>query len=434
MYTPGTIVAGKYRIERPLGEGGMGFVVAATHVGLGTQVALKLLREDMAKSQRVVERFLREAQASAQLRSEHVCRVTDVATLDNGVPFIVMELLYGRDLSSIIKQAGALPVALIADYILQACQGIAEAHALGIVHRDIKPANLFVTQRPDGRPLVKVLDFGIAKAPGTTRDFSLTQTASVMGSPGYMSPEQLKSSKEVDPRADLWSLGVVMYEMVSGKPPFTADSITELALKVTLDPAPPLPANVPRAFCDVIDRCLSKEPAERYRSIASLAAALAPFAPNGQETARNVLGVLRSRAPVLGEPSTSGVPTTLGSASGSIEALPRRRTRMIAGAIVGAVAGVAIVSIALIVRGGDEGTPPPAPVPAVVPRPEPRVEPLPDPVPPPMQPPVQVAPDPPAPAMEPAPPAPPAEPQKPPPKKKPPKKKPTLEDIGESRT
>ena len=433
MYAPGTIVAGKYRIERPLGEGGMGFVVAATHVGLGTQVALKLLREDMAKSQRVVERFLREAQASAQLRSEHVCRVTDVATLDNGVPFIVMELLYGRDLSSIIKQAGALPVALIAEYMLQACQGIAEAHALGIVHRDIKPANLFVTQRADGRPLVKVLDFGIAKAPGTTRDFSLTQTASVMGSPGYMSPEQLKSSKEVDPRADLWSLGVVMYEMVSGKPPFTADTITELALKVTLDPAPPLPASVPRAFCDVIDRCLSKEPGARYRNIASLAAALAPFTQHGQEGARGVAAVLRAHAPVLGDPSpTQGVPTTLQRASGSIEAMPRRRSFAVIGAIVGAVAGVVVVSAALLVRGGgddDKAVPPVVAPPAPPVRIEPRVEPLPDPPPPPPkqeaqpEPPPQVTPDPPQP------------PQKAPAKKPvPKKKKPSLEDIGESRT
>jgi eukaryotic-like serine/threonine-protein kinase len=443
MYAPGTIVAGKYRIESLLGEGGMGFVVAATHIQLGTQIALKLLREEMAKSQRVVERFLREAQASAQLRSEHVCRVMDVSTLDTGVPFIVMELLYGRDLATVIKQAAPLPVGAIADYILQACQGIAEAHSLGIVHRDLKPGNLFLTQRPDGRPLIKVLDFGIAKAPGASRDFSLTQTASVMGSPGYMSPEQLKSSKEVDARADLWSLGVVMYEMVTGRPPFTAESITELALRVTLDPTPPLPPTVPRGFVDVIDRCLAKDPKNRFRDIAALAAALAPFAAQGADAARAVGKVLRGTAPQLGDPSpTQTVPTTLSRASGSIEALPasRRRSMVIIGGLVGGVAGVAVVSLALFTGGGGDpvrapaATPAPAaapvaPAPPPEPLPEPKVEPPPPPAPP-SEP--TVAPEPPA--APPAEQAPPRAPAKPPAKKKPPKKKPTIEDIGESRT
>jgi len=439
MQPPGTIVAGKYRIDRPIGEGGMGYVLAATHLQLGTPVALKLLRGDAAANQNLVNRFLREAQASAGLRGEHVCRVIDVGTHE-GVPFIVMELLYGRDLASVIKQSAPVPVAQIADYILQACAGIAEAHALGIVHRDVKPGNLFLSQRPDGRPLIKVLDFGIAKAPGTQRDFSLTQTASVMGSPAYMSPEQLKSSKEVDPRADIWSLGVVMFELASGEPPFVAESITELALRVTLDPTPPLPASMPRAFGDVIDRCLAKDPKARYRDIATLAAALAPFVPNGQDMARGVAHVLGRRAPVLADgPSVESMPTTLRGASGSIDVVapPRRSIAVIGGAAAVVVAG-AIAGFALFGRGGKEV--PPAPVPAQVPATAPapvKEESLP-PAPPPPPPQVQVtpiAPEPPRPEItvppEPAKP----EPVKPAPKKKPPgKKKPTLEDIGESRT
>ena len=210
MFAAGELVAGKFQIDRVIGQGGMGFVVAATHVHLGQRVALKFLLPAMASDRAVVERFLREARSSAQLRGEHICRVSDVGVLDAGAPYFVMELLEGQDLASMLAARGPIPVPILADYILQACLGLAEAHAAGIVHRDLKPANLFLTLRPDGTPLIKIVDFGIAKDP-TSTSFHLTRTDAVMGSPGYMSPEQLRSTRVADARSDLWALGVILH-------------------------------------------------------------------------------------------------------------------------------------------------------------------------------------------------------------------------------
>ncbi len=356
VFGVGTILAGKYRIERLLGEGGMGMVVAATHLHLGTQVALKFLLAEMVGNQNMAERFMREARASALLKSEHVCRVSDVGMLDNGAPYIVMELLTGQDLAAILRTHGPLGIATAADYMLQACTAIAEAHGAGIVHRDLKPGNLFWTQKPDGSTLIKVLDFGIAKAPGSS-NFSMTQTSAVMGSPGYMSPEQLKSSKDVDARSDIWSLGCVLYELVTGRPPFHGESITELALRVVMDPTPQLPPAFPRPFEGVIARCLEKDPAKRYQNVAELAAGLAPFAgPRGAELASAVNRVLRggNTVPVT-EPMTRppiATPTTLGTATGMVTGgSPRKRGAMIAAfAGIGIVGG--IVAIALTMSGG----------------------------------------------------------------------------------
>src|ERR1044072_3385707 len=212
VYGPGSVVAGKYRIEHVLGQGGMGYVVAATHLDLGTPVALKFLHEHMLENRDVVDRFKREARASAQLRGENVCRVSDVGTAENGQPFIVMELLQGQDLNIVLKERGAVTTNVAAEIMLQTCLALAEAHMIGIVHRDVKPGNLMLTTRPDGTMCIKVLDFGVAKAPEDT-NFSLTQTSSVVGSPGYMSPEQLQSSKAAPVSSDIWWLGIVLYEL-----------------------------------------------------------------------------------------------------------------------------------------------------------------------------------------------------------------------------
>jgi len=270
---PGTILAGRYRAGRTLGAGGMGLIVEGTHIDLGTPVAIKVLHERLAKDPERVERFLREAKAAAQLRGEHVCRVHDCGTLPGGEPFMVMELLSGCDLSALVDQLGPLTPETVIMYARQACSGVAEAHAVGIVHRDLKPTNIFRTTRPDGAPLIKILDFGLAK-PMNGQDLSLTATSTVMGSPRYMSPEQLKSSKVTDPRSDIWALGVVMFELLSGKPPFDGETITELALNITNDPVPPLPETVPPRLANVVMKCLEKDAGKRYQSAAELAQAL----------------------------------------------------------------------------------------------------------------------------------------------------------------
>jgi eukaryotic-like serine/threonine-protein kinase len=276
MYEPGTVIAQKYWVERVLGEGGMGVVLAATHLQLGQRVALKFLRPAPSPDAGAVERFLREARAAVRLRSEHVCRVVDVGTVDAGTPYIVMEHLEGHDLASVLKKGGALPLAVAVDYVAQACLALAEAHVAGMVHRDLKPSNLFLTRRPEGTPLIKVMDFGIAKAHGRM-DARLTDSSAIMGSPAYMSPEQLRSAKDVDARADIWSLGVCLFELVTRARPFDADTLAEIAAKVTLDPPAPLPSTLPRAFSDIVMRCLSKRAERRFSDVGELARALAPF-------------------------------------------------------------------------------------------------------------------------------------------------------------
>jgi len=204
---PGDVLGGKFRIERVLGEGGMGIVCAATHLQLGQLVALKfMLPQAMAHAENIA-RFEREARNAVRLKSDHVAKVTDVGRLDDGAPYMVMEYLEGNDLDAVLAERGPLPIPVAVDFVLQACEAVAEAHSLGIVHRDLKPKNLFLATKHGGRSIVKVLDFGIAKQLGVTEDMSLTRTTQVIGSPNYMSPEQLRASKDVDHRTDIWALG-----------------------------------------------------------------------------------------------------------------------------------------------------------------------------------------------------------------------------------
>jgi serine/threonine-protein kinase len=189
----GDVLAGKYRVDHVLGVGGMGVVVSATHLQLDQRVALKFMLPVGLAHPALVERFAREARAAARLKSDHVARVLDVGTLDSGSPYMVMEYLEGSDLGSVVAERGPMPVHMAVDCVLQACDAVAEAHAIGIIHRDLKPRNLFLTGRNDGRALVKVLDFGISKHKTGASDLSLTRTTEIIGSPNYMSPEQLRS-------------------------------------------------------------------------------------------------------------------------------------------------------------------------------------------------------------------------------------------------
>ncbi len=281
----GDVLAGKYRVDRVLGVGGMGVVVAAHHLRLDEKVAIKFLKPQAVAVPEAVARFEREARAAVKIKSEHVARVTDVGVLDDGSPYMVMEYLDGLDLSTWLATHGRLPVDQTAEFVLQACEAIAEAHALGIVHRDLKPANLFCIRRPDGALSIKVLDFGISKltsmAPGGP-GMSMTRTQAVMGSPLYMSPEQLESSKGVDARADIWALGIILYELLSGEVPFSSEMITEVVIRIVGTPTPPVRArrpDVPPGLEAIIYRCLEKDRDQRFQSVADLARALVEFAP-----------------------------------------------------------------------------------------------------------------------------------------------------------
>jgi len=279
----GDVLAGKYRVERVLGTGGMGVVVAAHHIHLDEKVALKFLLPEALGDSEAVARFAREARNAVKIKSEHVARVFDVGTLETGAPYMVMEYLNGVDLAGWLRQRGPLAFEEAIDFVLQASEAIAEAHALGIVHRDLKPANLFCVRSADGRPTIKVLDFGISKMTGVSAassNMSLTKTAARMGSPFYMSPEQMEATRAVDARTDIWALGVILHELLTGKVPFDGETVTEVAVKVGTRAPPPLRDSRPDApdgLQAVILQCLEKDRHKRYPDVSELALALLPF-------------------------------------------------------------------------------------------------------------------------------------------------------------
>ncbi len=379
MLGAGTIIAGKYRLVRVLGRGGMGTVIEAQHVQLGTSVALKFVHRSIVDTASVTERFFREARATAALGSEHVCRVFDVGTYD-GAPYLVMELLEGIDLEKVLRREKRLSPPLACSYLIQACAGVAEAHAAQIVHRDLKPGNLFLVRRPDGTPLIKVLDFGIAKAPREA-ELGLTGTDAVLGSPAYMSLEQLRSSRLVDTRSDIWSLGVILYELVAGRRPFVGEGVADLALRIAMEPIPRLPDG-PAKLDAIIGRCLEREPAQRYQDVGELARALAPFAgeperrlaksigrtsrPSNQpiiffpakeaDRAAGASALLAPSAPTQATEITPPMATTMHTA-GVIErpgTVWRARSRIGVAVLAASLVGGISLAIAAT-RGGDEG-------------------------------------------------------------------------------
>jgi serine/threonine-protein kinase len=299
----GDIVAGKYRIEKVLGKGGMGVVVAAQHTTLRQKVAIKLLLPEATKQHAAAARFLREAQAAASIQSEHIARVMDMGTLDNGAPYMVMEFLTGNDLRALLAERRTIPVPEVVDYLLQACEAIAEAHSIGIIHRDLKPANLFLTHRADGSALVKVLDFGLSKV--TKADAgnpSLTAAGFVMGSPPYMSPEQIRSLKGLDARTDIWALGVILYQLLTGVRPFDSPSLVELFFAIGADAPKPMRQHrpdVPPELEAAVLKCLEKDPSRRHRSVSELAGAIAPFGNDESRiSVERIQRVLSDAAPI----------------------------------------------------------------------------------------------------------------------------------------
>jgi serine/threonine-protein kinase len=314
----GEILAGKYRVDSVLGYGGMGVVVEATHLELHETRAIKLMLPEALEEKEMVSRFKHEARAVVRLTSEHVARVHDVGTLESGLPYMVMEYLRGSDLRTIIKERGRIPAAEAVQYALQICEALAEAHALGIVHRDLKPANLFLITRVDGTPCIKVLDFGISKMLGSGDD-EMTKTQTVLGSPSYMSPEQMRSARTVDARTDIWSLGVILYRLVTGELPFRGDTITELVTKV-LQTAPRPPSTVapdiPPELDEVLLRCMERDLSRRYATMGELSAALLPFAPNDARPS------VERIARVLATASGSAFPAVYGKTLGNDSRAP----------------------------------------------------------------------------------------------------------------
>ena len=349
---PGAIFDGKYRIERVLGRGAMAVVFEATHLNLDDRVAIKLLLPELAANAELVERFMREGRAATRIRSEHVVRVFDVGIAD-AHPYLVMEYLDGSDLDQVLASDGPMPVALAADYLLQACEAIAEVHARGIVHRDLKPANLFLTRRLDGSPCVKVLDFGISKAaPGDVPDTRTTEPATVMGSPHYMSPEQMLSSTAVDARADVWALGAILHELLVGSPAFTGETIAALSASVLRDAPPSLTAlrpDVGPGVEAVVLRCLMKDPGRRYANVAELAFALADFGSASARAAAELIspvletGTGKLSMPSARPPDVKSIPSAAALLAGTTPPSrpPRPRGRVL-GYLMAAVAVVGI--------------------------------------------------------------------------------------------
>jgi len=297
----GQILASKYRVEKVLGIGGMGVVVAAQHVRLDEKVAIKFLLPGMLGNKEVVGRFAREARAAVKIKSEHVARVFDVGTLENGAPYMVMEFLEGDDLAAWLRQRGPLPIEQAVDFVLQACVGVASAHGIGIVHRDLKPANLFCLRGNDGQFIIKVLDFGISKLTdvgGSQEGMSATKTAAVMGSPLYMSPEQMQSAKDVDGQTDIWALGIVLYELLTGTRPFVGESFAEIAIKVATTSFAGVRTcrpDVPPELDAVILKCLQKDKKRRYTNVAELALALSDFgSKRARPSIERIVGIIQA--------------------------------------------------------------------------------------------------------------------------------------------
>jgi serine/threonine-protein kinase len=384
-----SVILGKYRVENTLGFGGMGIVLRAHNIQLDEPVAIKIPRDDVSLDGDAVERFLREAKAAVRLKSEHVAKIRDVGTLENGRPYMVMELLEGVDLGKLLVDVGQIESTHAVELLLQTCDAMAEAHANGIVHRDIKPTNLFLAKRRDGSDLLKVLDFGISKAQSGP-EMSLTQTSSMLGTPAYMSPEQMRSARTVDPRSDIWALGTVLYELVEGRPPFAAQNFAELCVMVSTEPHAPM--TLAPHLAAIIDRCLEKAVDRRYQNVAELASDLESFSEDPVQAHRlvkriaRVLGTpipsARDSTPIpMDRPGMPRLPTTpsvitsnaaAAPALSAVHAVPRRTSAVKTVLVLALLFGIGIAG-GLYVTQQDEpvaATTPPepaAPVPATAP-------------------------------------------------------------------
>lgn len=351
---PGETIAGKYEVVRLLGRGGMGIVVEALHRKLDQRFAIKLLLPEALSRQDAVARFEREARASARLRSPYAVRVHDV---DNdaargGLPFIVMEYLEGHDLAKELRERGTLPVPEAVDIALQVCLAMSEAHARGIVHRDLKPGNLFLT-RQDGRRVVKVMDFGISKLVLDPAEADLTTTETALGTPNYMAPEQVVSSKTTDYRVDIWAIGVILYRVLTGTFPFSGDGPTGLAVAIaTQRPTPILErkADLPPALADAIMTALSRDRERRPADAFAFAKMLEPFG-TGQVQLVPVPPSVPSLAMPVPQTPRESTPSSDPDAGATVVTGPpvavKRRRRLILAGVLGAALLVATILVVI---------------------------------------------------------------------------------------
>jgi len=351
----GSVLVGKYRLERQLGRGGVGVVYEAEHLKLKQRVAVKLLASEMHEYPDMVERFEREARAMARLGGPHVARVIDVDQTAEGAAFMVMELLHGHDLQVEVKERGRLPVSEAVHWVRQACEGMIEVHAAGVVHRDLKPANLFLVELPSGERTLKIMDFGISKIAGEA--IEVTHTTVSLGTPAYMSPEQVRSAKHIDSRSDIWSLGVILYRLLSGKLPFHGTGSTGMAIAIVNEPPVPLAEvapDVPPALLAVVARAMSKNRDERFSTVQELSAALVPFEA-AHATAPMLAAPMSQPAPAaFAAPPTSHPPKPP-----SVAPTPKRSPLLFAGVAIGAlVVGGVVVLLASGKREGASTTAP----------------------------------------------------------------------------
>ena len=362
MPVAGDIIADKYRVEAVLGRGVMSVVYRATHLELDQHVAIKVLSAEALLLPEYVVRLKREARAVSRIRSEHVVRIHDIGELSaGGVPYLVMECLSGLDLAAVLARRGPFPIELAVECVLQACEALAEAHALGIIHRDLKPANLFLTEAVDGSPCVKVLDFGISRMSRRHGLSQLTDPGTVLGTPSYMAPEQMEAADTVDARSDIWALGTILYELLVGKPPYTGESLPQIFMKIMRSKTPKasaVRADVPSGIDAIIARCLEIDAPERFQTVAELAWALSTVgAPHARDSAARISRVFDKQCSEHPESTPSGtlrstVPPPVVNAVRRRGRDARRSTRnAVAGIASAALLGAASVFGVLALRG-----------------------------------------------------------------------------------